>query len=567
MSETQTLGRVCPLRTKDIVGRILKFVETLNDVELYTYQSVFAYRIIESVIGQDGSIITGLWARQCGKTETIAAVAFGLAIILPALANTFPDDPRLSPFLKGFWCGVYAPIHEQAQLPFTRIRQRTSSDYGLTVLADPEISVQLVTNRADTLTWSNGSVIQCRSASPDTNIEGKTWHFVILEEAQKLSRTKVDKEIRPMLTSTNGTMVKIGTAWESRGGFHTSIQVNVDSHAAGGPRNHFEFPWSIVVAEKELAAKKTGKAYHRNWIKFVETERKRLGENSPEFRMNFGCEWQENRHIAIKESVFRVSAVSSLEAGFVRTPFQVAGLDIGKTVDSTVLTIMDVDLVSPIRNSFTLPDFDEHRQNYYVKTILDWFELGGSFEGEVGQYAELVRYLEMTNVKVLVVDATSLGDPVFERIEAMIGGTITCVPFTFGWINKSNLYRYYLQEFNAGRIKYAAGPETRERVDYNKFVQEHLDLDKEDKGTYITCGAPEGGHDDFPDSSALACWAEKIAEEVMMPEIQVLSGKELALPFGGGAQGRRRFMQNSESNPDAIQAVPRGERYRRRYGG
>lgn len=541
---------VCPLETRDIVDRVVLFCEKLSDISYYTYQSLFTRRIVESVLENDGDTITGLWSRQCGKTEDVATVCIGLAVLMPVLSREFPDDPRFKPFKKGFLVGVYAPIQDQANISFSRMRDKINSEVGEAILADEELDVQVVTNRGDTLTFSNGSIIISKSASPDTQIEGKTHHLVICEEAQKLTRAKVEKEIRPMLAATNGTMVKIGTAWESRGGFHVSITHNEEERKRGGKRNHFEFPYDIVIAEKRRAYDRDGNPFHLNYEKFVANEIRRLGgTDSDEFKMNFRCLWQESRVIAIRPDVFEAAMDTTLTAGARRGGFQVAGLDIGKVTDSTVLTVMNVDLAHPIRNPFTLPDAEEEKQIYYSKYITDWLELGGSFEGSAGQYRKLIEYLEMTSVQVLCIDCTSIGDPVFERIEAMIGGTVICVPFRFGPVSKSELYKYYLQEVNSGRVRYAASKQTRERFEYRKFLAEHLDLDKEDRGGYVICRAPEGGHDDYPDSAALACWAEKVAADQVMPEVQVTTA-----PWGHGGSESWRGEKVQDEQDSAVGA-------------
>ncbi len=550
---------VCPLATSAVVDRVLAFIQELAGRKLYTYQALFSRRIIESVLLNDASQVTGLWARQCGKTETVACVVIGLSVLLPVLAGEFPDDPRFQPFRAGLMTGIYAPIQDQADTTYGRMRERVGSDEAAAVLAD--IGVRIVRNRGDTLMFSNGSVIISRTASPEAQIEGKTHHLVILEEAQKLLRSKVEKEIIPMLASTNGTMVKIGTAWESRGGFHVSIQQNLETHKNGGKRNHFEFPYTIVISEKRRAYEQDGNVAHLLYEKYVTKELHRLGgEGNDEFKMNFCCMWQETRVIAIREGVFKKAAIGDMEAGQnFHQLVQVAGLDIAKVHDSTVLTLMGIDMSRPLVNRNTMPGADEDKQVYYRKTVLDWVELQGAFEGYTGQYAQLVKYLLGTSVKVLVIDATTMGDPVYERISAIIGDSIECVPFRFSAMSTSNLYRYYLQEPHAGRLSYVAGPQTRQRIEYRKFQQEHLDLDKQDRGGYSLCCAPEGGHDDYPDSAALACWGEKLMGDLIMPEIKVFS----SAPERGGGDSRRR---DNPSDAGTISSTVngRGGRYRSR---
>ena len=552
--------RVCPLSTREITDRVLLFTEEIADVKLYTYQSLFCRRIVESIIGGEGAIITALYARQSGKSESIASVALGLGILLPALHKTFPDDPRLKPFRKGVWTGIYAPIQEQSDISFKRVSEKVHSDKGLAILADPEFGLEIITDQAETVVFSNGSIIAARTASPTTKLEGRTWHLIILEESQDIMRVKVEKEIEPMGSATAATMVKVGTAGRSRGGFHTSIQANIDAHAKGGPRNHFEFNWTIIAAEKRRAFERDGNPFHLNYEKTVSAKLASLGGvESDEFKMNYGCKWMESRIIAVSDETMKRAEVPALESGPAHRGAQVAGLDIGKVNDSTILTTIVVDTENPVINRVYLPESDVDKQKYYPKTIIDWVELGGAFEGSSGQYARLVDYLQQTAIKVLVIDATAIGDPVFERIEAMVGGSIVCVPYKFTSVSKSLLYKYYLQELNSGRVAYAAGPRTKERFEFRKFVQEHLDLDRKEVGGYTICEAPDGSHDDYPDSAALACWGEKILEQVRMPEIVVASAS---------TGGRKRGWGNQMGESDDIvvaNSTGRGGRYARRW--
>ena len=496
------------------------------------------------------------------NTEAVAGLALGLAILFPVLAKAFPDDPRFKAYARGFRVGIYAPIDEQARLPYDRIRTYAHSEHAEAILSDPELDISLVVSRGDRIVLSNGSRIMSKTASPQASIEGDTHDFVICEESQKLLRSKVDKEIRPMLAATFGTMIHIGTAWESRGGFHHSIQYNVDAHRAGGKRNHFEYPYEIVIEEKERMYRKDKNPFHLNYAKFVQQEIARLGgTDNEEFKMNFRCLWAESRVIALYPHVLKAAYVEDMEMGPRVDGFQVAGLDIGKVSDQSVLACLSVDRNNPVINKSTLPGADEDKQVYYHKTFFALYELGGPFEGNTGQYATLVEILSWHRIQMLVVDATALGDPVFERIEAMVGDSIMVLPFKFGSVTKSLLYKYYLQEWNARRIHIAAGPETQKTPEFRKFQAQHLDLDRVEAGGYVICSAPDGGHDDYPDAGALACWAEKSMTKTIMPEIEVTS----APSFGGGARifGGRGPMTDTA---DLSVGRPRSRYVRRGWG-
>jgi hypothetical protein len=542
ISVVQDIVPVCPLSDRALVDKILLFIEEFsrasrpNRSDWYSYQKVFTRRIVESVLSNDGETITAIFSRQSGKTQCVADVAVGLAVILPVLTNLWPQDPRLQLFTAGFRVGIFAPIQETSQISFDRMRMLVNSEETAAILEDPEINVQLIRDRSDELKFDTGSEVRARSASPDSSIEGRTYHLVIIDEAQSVSRYKVEKDIRPMLAANNGSLVKVGTAGESRGGFHTDIQYNIAEYEAKrAPRNHFEFDYRAIMEEKRAAFKRTKDVIHLGYEKHINSTIKRLGgTDNEEFQMNYALKWAESRVIAFSERVLSdgrdESKILNEACSLGR---QVAGLDVAKHSDATVLTIMQVSEqgMVDIAGLRTQHDEDgrwvnrtsrreeEHEQNiFYPKCIIGLLELQGSYEA---QYAEILRFMRRFVVKTLVVDATGVGDPVYERLGALLP-EVEVLPFKYSTPSKSDLYKYYLQEWGARRVRYAAVTDDpgSARLLAN-FEQQHADLDRLQSGIYITCQAPDGGHDDYPDSAALACYAEKVGRAAALPEIEV----------------------------------------------
>lgn len=190
----------------------------------------------------------GIAVHNCGKTETVADACLGLGIILPALANEFPDDPRLMPFQKGFWSGIYAPVKEQSEIAFGRIREKLASEKCQNILADREVDIEIVTDRADSVSFSNGSYIYARTASPDTKTEGKTYHLLCCEESQGLLRSKVEKELEPMLTATNYPLVRI----TNRATGHVSYARTHDHSSMGVAPGAWGYTFFDVPATEDL---------------------------------------------------------------------------------------------------------------------------------------------------------------------------------------------------------------------------------------------------------------------------------------------------------------------------
>src|SRR5690349_75023 len=81
--------------SQEFVDKLIDKLMIVNDKisghPLRKYQQPFARRMFESLIINDGATITALFARQTGKSETVANVIATAMIMLPILARVFPD--------------------------------------------------------------------------------------------------------------------------------------------------------------------------------------------------------------------------------------------------------------------------------------------------------------------------------------------------------------------------------------------------------------------------------------------------------------------------------------------
>lgn len=283
--KTNFLRNICKevvagkISTTELVDKIYNFCEVYSGKVMYKYQTQFSKRIIRSVLENDGAEITALFARQSGKTETIAITVGGLMIILPQLANMpmFADDVRLALFKDGFWVGIFAPSQRQAQITYNRMRSRIQCKESLAILEDPDFRLTFTTSNGQTVALSNGSFVTAISASDGSNIEGESFKFIICEEAQDISNYKIRKSIHPMGAAYNATICKIGTATTFKGDFYEAIQRNKSEYESGKLkiRNHFEYNYKVV------------QKYNPRYAKYIEREKRSLGENSDEFRMSY----------------------------------------------------------------------------------------------------------------------------------------------------------------------------------------------------------------------------------------------------------------------------------------
>jgi hypothetical protein len=511
----------CPLSTAQLVDLCMAFVEAFNEaaeVVLYAYQRVFLRRIIEALLLRDGSTITGLWSRQSGKSESLAALSVSISALFPALALSFPDDPRLQPFRRGLKVGIFAPKQKQSTIIYERIRSRAHSRAAAKFFGDPDINIAITASRGDRVAWSNGSFVQSQTASDQSNVEGETYNLIIIDEAQLVSERKVSKELSPMLAATNGVMVQIGTANLFQGGFKAIIRHNIKKHQDGGPRNHFEFPYEVVIKEKRRAYERTRNVFHLEYEKWVTSELEKLGNNpdNREFKMNFRLLWEDVSTTAIEQAAFELGADYELEANVPNHRYRhVAGLDLGKVNDPTVLTIVRVEDRKVTDKRAVLRG--ESPPEYLMKTIVGWYETSGKWEEQI---TYLLAQIAQWNIEVMVVDATGAGDPIAERLATLLP-SIVVVPFRITLQGNHLLYSNYIQEFEAKRVRYCSGEKTTETFYFKKFVREHLQLQKFQAGDMIRCMGPDSDHDDYCDSAALAIHAtafvdaSEVEEEAM----------------------------------------------------
>ena len=268
-----------------LVMKLIVFTEEFTNVTLFPYQVPIAYRIIESIVLGDGEEITLVATRQSGKSEVLSNVMASMMVILPRLSKVYPT--WLGKFEKGFWCGVFAPVEDQADTVFGRIVSKLTSEHAMNFLLDPEIDDKASSGGARgkgriISLKKSGSLCRMQTCNPKAKIESKTYHFVMIDEAQEADEFMISKSIKPMLAFNNGSIVLTGTATRNKSYFYKMIQFNKrrDTNARRGHRQaHFEYDWRV-------AAK-----YNDNYGKFIAKEKTRIGEDSDEFQMSYCNKW------------------------------------------------------------------------------------------------------------------------------------------------------------------------------------------------------------------------------------------------------------------------------------
>lgn len=477
----------------DLVENLLLFADELSGHPLYGYQRPFAARLMESVVINDGATITALFSRQSGKTETVAVTVATLMIMLPRLAKIEPFNELLDDFKEGVWVGAFAPVDDMAKTLYSRITTMFESERAKEILADSSIDEKVRGRGSEMRLERCGSLVRRQTAHPRANIEGKTYHIVLLDESQVADQKVVDKSIRPMLASTNGTFCMTGTPTYEKGVFYREIQHNKRNATKRGARtNHFQADYREVSK------------WNKRYEKAVAGDMLRMGYESDEFKLSYRLLW------LLEQGMFTTSErldelgdkTAQVVKSYYTTPI-IVGIDPARKIDSTIVTAVFVDWDHQ----------DEY--GYYNCRILNWLDLQG-MDWE-SQYARIVEFVAKYNVWAIGVDAGGMGDIFISRLRVLLPH-IEVVDVSSQRPQQSERWKYLRELLDRGRIGWPAHAKTRNLRTYRNFIQQMSDLQVKFEGPYMLAEAPKevNAHDDYCDSLAIALSVipENLNEEV-----------------------------------------------------
>lgn len=435
------------------------------------------------------------------NSEAVADVVVGAMVLLPVFARNIPWDARISKFDKGIWVGIYAPNYEQAGILWSRMKMRMYSNEARSALLDPDIDIDL-DKATQNLVLPNGSFVDAGTASPQSSIEGKTYHLIILEECQDIPTNKIRESIHPMGAATAATLVKIGTPNRKRSEFFEACRRNKRMDLNEGvvrskKRRHYEYDYTV------------GQKYNPRYRKYIKKELIRLGEDSDEFRMKYRLHWLLDRGMFINPDMFEDCGIKDNKSDlqvvlgkgrrkktitFGRSPNVVtydpgndgiiAAIDVGRT-NSTVVTVGKVFWESPAQYA------DSDR---FPLHVLNWLELQG--DDHEAQHPQIIDFLKNFNLSQAIIDATGKGDPVYSRIAAELDEYgVRVQPFIFNANTKDIGYKTFSQELSARRFTFPAGHRATRLQKWQRFVTQMQDLEKEWRGQQLLVHKPKHSSD------------------------------------------------------------------------
>ena len=468
----------------DVTRKIIEFGKILTGVSLYKYQEEAIYAIIYSVITFSGDVKTMLFSRQSGKSEAMAFVVDTLCVILPALGKIIPD---LEQFRDGFRVGLFAPQSDQVVTTYSRSLTRIKSANAEMVLSDPDLDLYMESDVR--LELSNGSYLAGQVASKQSKIESKTYDMVIVEEAQDVDDLIVSKSIEPMLSSTAGTLIKVGTTGMVKNHFYYEIQHNrQNDRKVKDPRikNHFEYDYKRIIKDRRDQYEKDHKRFHLNYEADILRKKERWGADSQAFKLAYALIWDLESGMLLTDKEY--IGIINKKLGYqdpALNDYVVAGLDIGKSPAETVLTIGKV-----FRGE------DPFEKPY--KQILAWIALGG-LDYEFQHHAIMDSIVEF-NISSLYADYTGVGKAVVDRLMYACGEYVDITPYTFTAQSKSDMWFNFTSDIQTKHLIVPANAKVRGTTEYMKFEEQMKNCQKYFNGSYMVCEKSEGYFDDFVDS-------------------------------------------------------------------
>lgn len=462
-----------------------------EDEEELTYAKVHSVKKTDilapvwdtTVEGKGWFLCSGAKVSNSGKTTAVAMITAACMVILPSLAEKFPQNFGM--YSRGFWVGCFGPIGEQAVTMFDRIYDVFTTDSGKKLFIE-ELKLPIPARggaRGNLIALKNKSFVRYQSGSKRAKVESKTYHLIILDECQDIEAFKITKSILPSGAAVNATTVATGTPDVYVGFFYDMIEQNKASDLKNPSSKQLHFETDYTIAQK----------YNPSYKRYIQKEIKSQGFNSESFKMAYRLIWPITKGMVftkgqLEETCYDKSLKTVKEW---KESSCIAGLDLGKKQDSTIVTI--------IRPFWGEADAEGNMP----KQLLDWLELEGDNWEE--QYDKVIAFLGNYDIDSLICDSTGVGDPISERYGILLP-RINVVPFIFSPTSKDRAYKYLIQEVSAKRLIIPAHSQVRNTQRFKKFEYQMTTLKKNYSGKFLNpCAIDQDkGHDDFCDSLALA---------------------------------------------------------------
>jgi hypothetical protein len=477
-------------RTAYLLRKPGRFAQAGN-VQLRPYQQCAIQAVANSVLRQRGFSIVWIFPRQSGKDE---ALAIEVQYLLALFKNEGGEIVFFNPTFK-----------PQTETSMRRLEDRLS--------ANP-LTIGRWRKRSGYIFQMGKAYCTYLSADPTAHVVSATANrLLVVNEAQDVGILKYDKDIFPMVASTNATRLFAGTRWTNNTLLEREYQMGLETQKKDGLRRVFLFTADDV--------RKAVPAYGET----VDGAIARLGRQHPLVKTQFFCETvdaQAGMFPAGRQALIRGSHAARTEAepgkmyGFL---VDVAGQDETRTEmyretsllnpgrDSTFLKIVEVD-ISTVKLA--------GKPTYRAVFRMAW-----TGTSHVAVFGALKALVEKWKPQYIVIDATGVGEGLWSMLDNAYGEK-KVMPVKFTAQLKSALGYGLLGMMDSGRYQ--------EYHPFDETFQRQLDYCRSEilpgAGKLMRWGVPDGTrdrasgqpvHDDDLITSAMCAILDRMEWRISLP--------------------------------------------------
>jgi len=332
-----------------------------------------------------------------------------------------------------------APIYSQSKMAFRTLvtaAHKGQAEAAFKSISHSELRVELI----------NGSAITFKSADNPDNLRGEGLNRVVMDEASRVQREVWEEVLRPAVSDTGGKVLFISTP-KGKNWFYELWTRGYD------PAHPDYRSWKFPTSDNPK-------------VPAADIEQARQSLPVDVFSQEYLAEFLDNNAGVFRNVKARIgSTVSEPVPG----EQYVAGLDLARLTDFTVLTILD----------------SKGRQVYFDRfNLLDW----------AVQKERIITVIRKYKASLLL-DSTGIGDPIYDDLSR---AGLTAAGYKFTNDSKKKLIEALMIAFEQSKILVLD-----EKVQTNELDIFEYKIGQ--SGT-VHYSAPEGYHDDCVIALALAWW-------------------------------------------------------------
>jgi len=464
-----------------------------GNVRLRPYQQCAIQAVANSVLRRRGFSFVWIFPRQSGKDEALAiAVQYLLALFKNEGGEMVFFNPTFKP---------------QTETSMRRLEDRLSSN---------PLTIGRWRKRSGYIFQVGKAYCTYLSADPTAHVVSATANrLLVVNEAQDVGLLKYDKDIFPMVASTNATRLFAGTRWTNNTLLEREFQFGLEAQKKDGLRRVFFFTADDV--------RKAVPAYAET----VDGAIARLGRQHPLVKTQFFCETldaQAGMFPAGRQALIRGSHAARTEA----EPGKLYGflIDVAGQAETRTEMYRETSLLNPGRDSTFLKIVEVDTSSVSLAgkpTYRVVFRMAWTGASQVAVFGALKALEGKWKPRYLVIDATGVGEGLWSMLDNVYGEK-KVLPVKFTAQVKSALGYGLLGMMDSGRYQ--------EYHPFDETFQRQLDYCRSEilpgAGKLMRWGVPDGTrdrasgepvHDDDLVTSAMCAILDRMEWHISLPAV------------------------------------------------